>query len=144
MKKILLIALIVAACWDSNFAHNGDTTSTKDSKENTISTLTGEWAYTNFAYRIVDRVHACDDFITDDDAYLKFNFDANGTYTKTYGNGTTETIETGKWDITDDNSNVVLFPNDGSAGQFIKIGKMEDESVELELDIETAGLSNLF
>lgn len=144
MKKILLIALIIVSSWDSNFAHDGNTTCTGNCKDTTISTLVGEWAYTNFAYRIVDRVHACNDFITDDDAFLKFNFDANGTYTKSYGNGSNETVETGNWDITDDNANVVLFPKDGSASEFIKIGKIENEKIELELNIESAGLSDLF
>jgi len=144
MKKILLIALIFASTWDANFAHDGDSTCTGNCKDTTINTLIGEWAYTNFAYKIVDRVHACDNFITDDDAFLKFNFDTNGTYTKTYGNGSKETIETGTWEISDDNDNVVLFPNDNSSAEFIKIGKLENETIELELNIESAGLSDLF
>jgi len=144
MKKILLIVLIFASTWDSNFAHDGDTTCIGNCKDTTMSTLIGEWAYTNFAYRIVDRVHACDSFITDDDVFLKFDFDANGTYTKTFGNSSKETIETGTWDVSDDNASVVLFPNNNPTAEFIKLGKLENEEIELELNIESAGLSDLF
>lgn len=144
MKKIILTALIIVANFNLHFGNNGDTTCTTNCKETTINTLTGEWAYTNFAYHIVDNIHACEEIIIVKGAFLKFQFDKNGTYSKTYGNGNTETVEVGNWDITDDNHNLVLFPKDGSDAQFIKINRMEEEAVELELDIVGAGLDKIF
>lgn len=144
MKKSLLLALILVSSWSISYAHDGDTTCTENCKELAVNTLLGEWAYTNFAYKIVDRVHSCGDFIIADDAFLKFQFDENGTFTKTFGTNSDETFEFGTWDISEDNLYLVLYPNDGSAAQFIKINKLEEEKVELELNIETMGLSDLF
>ncbi len=144
MKKILLIALILVSNMNAYFAHNGDTTCTTNCKEATMNTLTGEWAYTNFAYQIVDKIHACEEIIIVKGAFLKFQFDKNGTYSKIYGNAVTETIEVGNWDITDDDHNLILIPKDGSPAEFIKINKMEEEKVELELDIQEAGLDHIF
>lgn len=144
MKKILLIALILVFNMNAYFAHNGDTTCTANCKEMTMNTLTGEWAYTNFAYQIVDNIHACEEIIIAKGAFLKFQFDRNGTYSKIYGNGDSETVEIGNWDITDDNYNLVLIPKDGSQAQFIKINKMEEEKIELELDIQSADLDKIF
>lgn len=144
MKKILLIALILTANLNVFFAYNGDTTCTVTCKETTINNLIGEWAYTNFAYQIADNLHACEEIIIVKGAFLKFQFDENGTYTKIYGTGDKETIEVGNWDITDNNHNLVLLPKDGSPAQFIKINNMEEEKVELELNIEEAGLDKIF
>ncbi|MFK7772003.1 MAG: hypothetical protein AB8F94_07680 [Saprospiraceae bacterium] len=144
MKKILLIAMILASNLNVFFAHSGDSTCTENCKETTINNLRGEWAYTNFAYQIADNLHACEEIIIVKDAFLKFQFDKNGTYAKIYGNGDNETIEVGNWDITDDNHNLILIPKDGSPAQFIKINKMEEENVELELDIQEAGLDQIF
>ena len=144
MKKILLIALVLVSSWNTNFASDTDSTCTKNCNEVTFNTLIGEWAYTNFSYNIVDRIHECEDLIIADDAFLKFDFDANGIYTKTYGSGNNETTEVGNWEITADGESLVLFPMDGAAAQYIKIGKMEDEKIELELNIEAVGLSDLF
>lgn len=144
MKKIILIALILVSNMNAYFANNGDTTCTTNCKETTMNTLTGEWAYTNFSYQIVDNIHACEEIIIVKGAFVKFQFDRNGTYSKTYGNGDNETIEVGNWDITDDNHNLVLIPKDNSPAQFIKINKMEEEKVELELDIQEAGLDKIF
>lgn len=144
MKKILLIALVLVSSWNTNFASNADSTCTENCTTITFNTLVGEWAYTNFSYHIVDRIHACEDLIIADNVFLKFDFDANGTYTKTYGSGNDEKIEVGNWEITDDNHNLALFPMDGAPAQLIKIGKMEDEKIELELNIQEVGLSDLF
>ena len=144
MKKILLIALVLVSTMNVFFAHNGDSTCTVNCKEATMSSLTGEWAYTNFAFQVVDKIHACEEIIIVKDAFLKFQFDKNGTYSKIYGSGDNEIMEVGNWDITDDNYNLVLIPKDGSPAQFIKINKMEEEKIELELDIQEAGLDNIF
>jgi hypothetical protein len=144
MKKILLIALILVSNMNTFFAYSADTTCTENCKEVTMNTLIGEWAYINFAYQIVDKIHACEEIIIVKDAFLKFQFDENGTYSKTYGNGDNETIEVGNWDITDDNHNLVLIPKDGSSAQFIKMNKVEEEKIELELDIQEAGLDDIF
>jgi len=144
MKKILLIAAILVSNMNVFFAHNGDSTCTENCKEFTMNTLTGEWAYTNFAYQIVDKIHACEEIIIVKDAFLKFQFDKNGTYAKIYGSGDNETMEVGNWNITDDNENLILTSKDGSAAQFIKINKLEEETIELELNIQEAGLDNIF
>ena len=144
MKKILLFALIFVSSLNINFAHNGDSTCTENCKETTFNNLIGEWAFTKFNFSIIDKVHGCEELIVADDAFLKFQFDTNGTYSKTFGIGDKATTEVGKWDITEDSHNLVLFPNDGSVAQFIKIKNMEDEKVVLELDIQAAGLDHLF
>jgi len=144
MKKILLITLVLVSNFNLFFAHNGDSTCTENCKEATINTLTGEWAYTNFAYQIADNIHACHEIIIAKDAFVKFQFDRNGTYTKTFGSGDNENIEVGYWEITDDNHNLVLLPKDDSPAQFIKINQMEEEKIELEFDIQEAGLDDIF
>lgn len=144
MKKILLIALILLSNMNTYSAHSRDTTCIKNCKEATMNTLTGEWAYTNFAYQIVDKIHACEEIIIVKGAFLKFQFDKNGTYSKTYGHINNETTEVGNWDITDDNHNLILIPKDGSPAQFIKINNMQEEKIELELNIQEAGLDNIF
>jgi hypothetical protein len=144
MKKILLIALILVSNMNVFFAHDGDSTCTENCKEAAMNTLIGEWAYTSFAYQIVDKIHACEEIIIVKNAFLKFQFDKNGTYAKIYGSGDNETMEVGNWDITNDSHNLVLIPKDGSPAQFIKINKMEEEAIELELNIQEAGLDNIF
>lgn len=144
MKKVLLIALVLISCWNFNFAHNGDTTCTENCKEITLNHFIGEWAFTKMAYQVADKVHYCNDFIIADEAFLKFQFDENGNYIKTFGNDTDETTENGTWEVSEDGYNLVLFPVGAGAAQFIKIKKMDDEKVVLELDIDSAGLSDLF
>jgi len=144
MKNIILTTITIISFLNFNFAHNGDTTSTKDAHETTTTNLVGEWAYTNFSYSIVDNIHYCDNLIIAKDAFVKFHFEENGTYTKTFGNGVEETIEIGKWNITEDAASIVLYEDGSSTEQFIKILNIENEKVELELNIESTGLSNLF
>ncbi len=144
MKNIFLITIFIISILNSNFAHNGETTCYEDCKEVTITNLVGEWAYTNFSYSIVDNIHYCDELIIAKDAFVKFHFEENGTYTKNFGNGSEETIEVGKWDVIDDTTNLVLYPDGNSTEQFIKILNVENEKVALELNIESAGLDDLF
>jgi hypothetical protein len=144
MKKIILFALILVSSLNAQFAHNGDTTCTENCKETTLNTLVGEWTFTKFSFSIIDKVHACEELIVADDAFLKFQFDEDGTYSKYFGAGDDGKLEVGTWDITDDNHNLILLPADGSAAQFIKIKEMEDEKVVLKLDIAENGLQDLF
>jgi hypothetical protein len=144
MKKILLIAVILVSNMNVFFAYDGDSTCTENCKEVTMNTLTGEWAYTSFAYQIVDKIHACEEIIVVKNAFLRFQFDKNGTYAKIYGSSDNEIMEVGNWDITNDNHNLVLIPKDGSPAQFIKINKLEEEAIELELNIQESGLDNIF
>ena len=144
MKKSFLFALILTFSWSINFANNGEDTTAKNTKEDTTNTLIGNWDFTNMSYEVADNVHYCGDLIIADDAFLKFSFELNGSYSKTYGTGESETIEKGTWEVTADSSSLVLFPNDGTSAQFIKIVKMEEEKVELQLDINSAGLEGLF
>ena len=144
MKKSFLFALILTFSWSINFANNGETTCLENCKEDTTETLIGTWAFTNMSFEVADNVHYCENLVIAKDAFVKFNFAVNGSYTKTYGAGENETIEKGTWEITADSFNVVLFPNDGSAAHFIEIVKMEDEKVELKIDIDSAGLGDLF
>ena len=130
--------------WNVNFAHNGDTTCTNNCKETTTNALIGEWNFTNMSVDVADNVHYCESLVIAKNAFLKFHFNANGTYTKTFGNAEVETIEKGTWEVTKDSLDLVLFPNDNSPAQFITIKKMEEEKVILELDIDSAGLGNLF
>lgn len=144
MKKLIFVTLILVSMWNVNFANNGDSTCTENCKEFTISSLIGEWGYTNFSYQIVDRIHSCEDLIIADNTFLSFQFNEDGTYVKSFGNQDEDNLEVGKWDITEDNQNLVLYPEAGAAAQFIKIGKMGVEKVVLEMDIQEAGLGNLF
>ncbi|MEM6964958.1 MAG: hypothetical protein AAF573_09345 [Bacteroidota bacterium] len=143
MKKLLFIALILASYLNASFAHGGDPTRTSDSKKAMVSTLTGEWVYTNISYEVADNVHYCSDLVVAEETFVRFYFDTSGTYTKTYGQGATEMIETGTWDVTDDVS-LVLHPSDDTPVQFIKINRKDDERIEMELDIEAASLTDLF
>ncbi|MDB4505694.1 MAG: hypothetical protein P8M17_05615 [Saprospiraceae bacterium] len=144
MEKMLLIAVIFISNMNVFLANNGDSTSTENCKETTLIALIGEWSYTNFAYQIVDNIHACEEIIIVKNAFLKFQFDKNGTYSKIYGSGDNETMEVGNWDITDDNYSLILMPKNGLQSHFIKINKLEEESIELELNIQEAGLDNIF
>lgn len=143
MKKLLFIALILVSSLETNFANGGDSTCTTDCKEATMSSLTGEWAYTNISYEVADNVHYCSDLVVAEGTFVKFYFDTSGTYTKTFGNGAEEITEVGTWDITEDTS-LVLYPSDNAPAQFIKINKKDDERIEMELDIEASGLADLF
>jgi len=144
MKKSLFVILILVSTWSLNFAHNGDTTITEKERETTTNILIGEWSFTNMSFDVADNVHYCEDLVIAKDAFVKFHFDMEGGYTLTYGNGVTETIENGNWEITRDSHNLVLYPDGEAPAKFIIIEKMEEEKVELKFDINTVGLNNLF
>jgi len=145
MKKSSLLFLVFLFTWNLNFAHTGDDSScTENCQEFTTNVLVGEWSYTNMSYEVADNVHYCEDMVIAKDAFVKFRFDAEGSYTMTFGNGKDETIEKGKWEITLDSNNLVLFPNIEAPAKFIEIEKIEEEKVELKFDINSVGLENLF
>ena len=139
MKKYCLIAIILALSCTVGFSNNGNT------KEDTVtkSVLAGEWVFTGFSYEIIDNIHGCGDFVTANGAHLTFNFNEDGTYTKTFGNEIDEITERGIWKISKNNKTINLYPN-GCNNHITSFGieNIDTEEIELKLDIKSAGLSD--
>ena len=149
MKKILIVALMITLGFAPTFSNNTfsnegntDTCVSKTAEEDLKCVLTGEWSFTGYAFEIIDNIHNCEGLVTANGAYLTFQFNANGTYTKSFGSDQEDKLEVGTWTISKGTHQVVL--DNGSKSEFLKLGNIEDEKIELALDIEATSLEKFF
>lgn len=88
-----------------NYKPNVDT----KAKQFAESTLQGNWDNATYPFDLTDSMNDCGTFEVMKKAFLKYKFNEDGTYEKTYGNAKVELKESGIWEVSEDGGFVVFL-----------------------------------
>jgi hypothetical protein len=118
--------------------------------QNIEHNLLGEWESAEYPFEIAESIEDCGTFEEMEGAFVRYQFNQDGTFSRTYGSDAMFIAENGIWSLCDDGTHITLFFTNGEGAEDVEgttvlsIEKINEEDLEMLQSIESADFQSFF